>query len=86
MRICIAAFALSLLSLSVLAQTPEPKPGKGQGTYSTDLQKFCPDTPRGKGQVCGCLKSHQAELSDACKAANVRTSDESNLRRLRRTS
>jgi hypothetical protein len=69
MRICIAAFALSLLSLSVLAQTPEPKPGKGQGACSADVQKFCPDTPRGKGQVRSCLESHQAELSDTYKAA-----------------
>jgi hypothetical protein len=69
MRICIAVFALSLLSLSVLAQTPETKPGKGQGACSADVQKFCAETPRGKGQVRGCLESHQADLSDTCKAA-----------------
>jgi hypothetical protein len=45
MRICIAVFALSLLSLSVLAQTPETKPGKGQGACSADVQKFCAGTP-----------------------------------------
>jgi Cysteine rich repeat len=70
MRICIAAVALSLLSLSVFAQTSEPTAGKGQlkGACSADVQKFCADAPRGKGQVRACLET-QAELSDTCKAA-----------------
>jgi hypothetical protein len=71
MRICIAAVALSLLSLSVFAQTSEPKAGKGllKGACSADVQKFCADAPRGKGQVRACLETHQAELSEACKTA-----------------
>jgi hypothetical protein len=70
MRIWIAAVALSLLSLSVFAQTSEPK-SKGQlkGACSTDVQKFCADTPKGKGLVRACLDAHQAEVSDTCKAA-----------------
>jgi hypothetical protein len=71
MRICLATLALALLSLSVHAQTPEPTTGKSplRGACSADVQKLCADTPRGKGQVRGCLESHQAELSDSCKAA-----------------
>jgi hypothetical protein len=72
MKIWIAAFALSLLSVTVLAQTNQPQTGgKGQakGACSADVQKFCADAPKGKGQVRACLDSHQAELSDACKAA-----------------
>jgi hypothetical protein len=71
MKIWISAFALSLLSLSVLAQTSDQQTGKGQmkGACSADVQKFCAGTPKGKGQIRGCLESHQAELSDACKAA-----------------
>ena len=71
MRIRIAAVALSPSSLSVFAQTSEPKAGKGQlkGACSADVQKFCADAPRGKGQVRACLETHQAEISDTCKAA-----------------
>jgi hypothetical protein len=70
MRIGIAAVALSLLSLSVFAQTSEPKPkGLLKGACSADVQKFCGDTPKGKGQVRACLDAHQAEVSDTCKAA-----------------
>jgi hypothetical protein len=69
MRICIAAVALSLLSLSAFAQTSEPMP-KGQlRGGSADVQKFCADTPKGKGRVRACLDAHQAEVSDTCKAA-----------------
>jgi Cysteine rich repeat len=71
MKTCIAGLALIMLSFTVLAQTQEPTTGKGQlkGACSADVQKFCADTPRGKGQVRACLETHQADLSDACKAA-----------------
>ena len=71
MRICIAAVALSLLSISVFAQTSEPKGAKGllKGACSADVQKFCADTPKGKGQVRACLEAHKGEVSDTCKAA-----------------
>jgi hypothetical protein len=48
MRICIAAVALSLLSVSVFAQTSEPKPkGLLKGACLAEVQKFCADTPKG---------------------------------------
>jgi hypothetical protein len=34
----------------------------------TDVNKFCKEIPRGKGRIASCLKSHEAELSDTCKA------------------
>jgi len=65
------SLALLLLPLPVLAQSAEPKGGKGElrAACSTEVQKFCASVPRGKGQVRGCLESRQTELSDACKAA-----------------
>jgi len=69
-RIAMAGLALFLLPLSASAQTAEPKTGKGglRNACSADVQKFCANTPRGKGQLRDCLESHQAELSDTCKA------------------
>jgi hypothetical protein len=34
-----------------------------------DVEKFCFDTPVGKGGVVGCLKQHADELSPDCKTA-----------------
>ena len=33
-----------------------------------DAQKFCKDIKPGHGRVIACLKSHESELSEACKA------------------
>ena len=33
-----------------------------------DAEKFCKGVAAGKGIIVSCLKSHQAELSDACAA------------------
>lgn len=31
-----------------------------------DVEKFCKGIAAGKGRIVSCLKSHEAELSDAC--------------------
>ncbi|TGK22019.1 hypothetical protein EHO61_01955 [Leptospira fluminis] len=36
---------------------------------SADEQKFCSNTGHGHGGPMGCLRSHESELSAACKAA-----------------
>ena len=33
-----------------------------------DMEKFCKGIPHGKGRVASCLKSHEAELAEPCKA------------------
>lgn len=67
----IIALAVVLLPLTAIAQTTQPGTGKGalRGACSVEAQKFCANTPRGKGQLRGCLQDHQAELSDGCKTA-----------------
>ena len=34
-----------------------------------DVEKYCFDTPIGKGGIASCLKKHAADLSPDCKAA-----------------
>jgi hypothetical protein len=33
-----------------------------------DVEKFCTGIAAGKGRIVSCLKSHEAELSEACRA------------------
>ncbi len=33
-----------------------------------DIKKFCKSVPPGKGRIIACLKSHEAELVEPCKA------------------
>jgi hypothetical protein len=33
-----------------------------------DAKKFCKGIPHGKGRIVACLKSHEAELAEPCKA------------------
>lgn len=45
------------------------RPGKGfPDACREDLDKFCKDTQPGQGRFVKCLKSHESELSEACKA------------------
>ncbi|HUI24682.1 MAG TPA: hypothetical protein VL403_01260 [Candidatus Kryptonia bacterium] len=38
------------------------------GPCAADAQKLCPGVPAGGGRIKKCLREHQADLSDACKA------------------
>jgi len=76
----LAAIGLSLtLSSVVLAQgAPTPPPGGegGRGAFAkvreachADVERLCKDVKPGGRQIHECLKAHEAELSDGCKAA-----------------
>jgi Cysteine rich repeat len=69
--VCRIVVTAALFTVPALAQTTQPGSGKGQlrNACSAEAQKFCANTPRGKGQLRSCLEEHQAELSDTCKAA-----------------
>jgi cysteine rich repeat protein len=41
----------------------------GRAACNAEIEKFCKDTPPVRGGIQRCLKNHQAELSDGCKAA-----------------
>ncbi len=49
---------------------PGGRPGRGlPDACREDLDKFCKDIRPGQGRIAACLKSHESELSEACKAA-----------------
>lgn len=55
---------------------PGPPPANGRGdaaqvhvACAADADRFCKDAKAGHGYVHGCLKAHEADLSDGCKAA-----------------
>lgn len=47
---------------------PGPGPGGGHGPCAAEVQKFCASVQPGGGRVMECLKSHEADLSPACRA------------------
>jgi hypothetical protein len=55
---------------------PGPPPDEGRGDFAkvhvacaADVDRFCKDAKAGHGHVRECLKAHEADLSDGCKAA-----------------
>lgn len=41
---------------------------KGSGPCKADVEKFCKDIKPGEGRIIKCMKEHESELSEACKA------------------
>jgi len=41
---------------------------EGQGACSEDVQKYCASVQPGGGRIVGCLKQHQADLSQGCQS------------------
>jgi hypothetical protein len=39
-----------------------------EGPCAGDIQKFCADVKPGGGAIAQCLKAHEAQLSEGCKA------------------
>jgi hypothetical protein len=55
---------------------PGPPPEQGNGDFAkvhtacaADVERLCKDAKAGRGHVHACLKAHEADLSDGCKAA-----------------
>jgi hypothetical protein len=67
----IVVLPVILMTVPAVAQTTQSGTGKGalRSACSAEAQKFCANTPRGKGQLRSCLQEHQSELSDGCKTA-----------------
>jgi hypothetical protein len=56
----------------VAASTPAAKSEareKVRAACAADAAKYCSGVERAKGAMRSCLQTHEAELSDACKAA-----------------
>lgn len=53
------------------AAPAEQPAGKG-GACKADVEQFCKDVKPGKGGIFKCLKEHEAELSEPCKAQRGR--------------
>ena len=74
-----ALFALLLLPAAAFAQAPAAAPSadvtemreKMRTACSADVQKFCGQIERGKGQMRACLEEHASDLSEACRAARA---------------
>lgn len=64
MRALLVALAL-FLAAPALAQTPK---GAATGPCAVDAERLCPDTDPGHGAIMKCLKAHDADLSQECKA------------------
>lgn len=42
--------------------------GQAKEACAADKEKFCKDVKAGGGAIVKCMKSHEAELSEACRA------------------
>jgi hypothetical protein len=76
-RIVTLGTALAVPSLASAQTTPPPAPPEdGHGAFAKvreachqDVQRLCRDAKADRGQIRECLKAHEAELSDGCRAA-----------------
>jgi hypothetical protein len=65
--------AVLFSSTAALAGPGGPRgPGGGHGPCAADVQKFCASVQPGGGRIMECLKSHEADLSPACKAREAK--------------
>ncbi len=68
-----AALAVALSAPRVMAEPDNSGGGKDKkaralSACKADLEKFCKDVKPGGGRLIKCLKAHEAELSEGCKA------------------
>ena len=57
----------SLLIIVVLSLFALPVSARAQDACEVDAEKLCKDIAPGGGRIIACLKSHQSDLSPACK-------------------
>jgi hypothetical protein len=73
-----AALIFSVMPALALAQTAsQSSPDKSEArtkvrtACAADIQKFCSNVERGKGQMRACLDQNQTSLSSECNAARA---------------
>ena len=73
----VVAAALCIVAITSFAQAPAgDSAGKGRARpCRADAQRLCAGIKPGEGRIVACLKSHESDLSAACKAnlANLRS-------------
>ena len=69
-------FSLFLLAMaqSALADQPPPTPSpeainEARAACATDIQTLCSGVQPGGGRIFACLKEHKDKVSDGCKKA-----------------
>ena len=60
-------FALMLAAAPAFCQDQDQMMTKAKGACKADVDKFCKGIKPGQGRIWACLKSNEAQLSDACK-------------------
>jgi hypothetical protein len=63
--------ALGLLLVASAAQAHH-------GACRADVEQFCKDVKPGEGRIIDCLKQHENELSEQCKAAGEKMRSRAN--------
>jgi hypothetical protein len=48
-----------------------PPPASPDQACAVDVRKFCADVEPGQGRIVACLRNHEVQLSDSCKAARA---------------
>jgi multidrug efflux system membrane fusion protein len=74
-RVVVPDESAPAVATSETKQKPDDAKGEARGKSRTacaaDLEKFCPDVERTREAIRNCLRSHAAELSEACKATRA---------------
>jgi len=57
---------------------------KAQDACQADIETFCKDVKPGQGRIMKCLKEHDAELSEPCKAVRAKAREKMKAARAER--